>query len=77
MSVTERVSCGITLDASLLYWWIVNVSVLPQQHFSFSTGMDLSSVEGDPCEALSEVLTSERCTHVSRWTARLCGFSAL
>ena len=68
-----RVSCRTAPDASLLYCKIGNVSVLPPLHLSFSTGTDLSSVEGRPLCRLSEVLISARCMQISRWIASLCG----
>ena len=46
-------------------------------HLSFSTGMDFSSVEGRPLWRFSDVLTSARCTQISRWMASLCGSSAV
>ena len=72
-----RVSFGITPNSSLLYCKIWNVSVLPTPLFSFSTGTDLSSVEGRPLCTLSEVLTSARCTQITRCKASLCGLSAM
>ena len=61
-SKTVRVSCGLAPDASILYCKVGNVFVRPPPHLSFSTGTDLSSVEGRPLWRFSEVLTSARCT---------------
>ena len=72
-----RVSCRIAPDASLLYCKIGNISVQPHPHFLFSTGTDLSSVEGRPLCRMSEVLISAKCTQISRSIASLCGSSTI
>ena len=77
VSVSEIVSCETGPHESLLYCKTWNVSVLPLPHFSFSTGTDLSNVDWLPLCRLSEELTSARCTPISRWTASLCGLSAV
>ena len=72
-------------DASRLYGKTGNVCPTPPPpppllHLSFSTGMDFSSVAGRPLWRLwrfSDVLTSARCTQISRWMASLCGLSAV
>ena len=61
-------------DASRLYCKTGNVSVRPPPHLSFSTGMDFSSVEGRPLWRFSDVLTSARCTQISRWVNRRLDF---
>ena len=76
-SITVIVCCGFAPCASLLYCRTGIVSVRPLPHLSFSTGTDLSSVDGWPLCRLSEELTSARYTQISRWAASLCGSSAL
>ena len=76
-SLTVIGSCELAPDSSLLYYTAGNVSVQPLPNHSFSTGTDLSSVDGRPLCRLSEELTSARCTQISRWKACLCGSSAI
>ena len=51
------VSCETGPDENLLYYKTVNVSVRPHPHHSFSTGTDLSNVDGWPLCRLSEELS--------------------
>ena len=60
-----------------LYCKTEKVSVLSPPHFSFSTGTDLTGVDGRSLDKLSEVLTSAKRPQISRCTASLCGLSAM
>ena len=71
------VSCETGPGERQLYCKTGNVSVRPLPHLSFSTGTDLTNVDGRPLCRLSEELTSARCTQISRYTASLCGSSAV
>ena len=64
-------------NASRLYCKTGNVSIRPPLHLSFLTVMDFSSVEGRPLWRFSNVLTSARCTQISRWVIRWWGSSAM
>ena len=62
LSLSEIVSCETGPDEILLYCKTGNVSVRPLPHLSFSTGTDLSNVDGWPLCRLSEEHLSEEHT---------------
>ena len=74
-SNTVRDSCGLAPNSSLLQDRECLCPTIPI--LSFSTGTDLSCVEGRALCRFSEVLISARCTQISRQTTSLCGSSAM